>query len=193
MAASSTCRNPRSARSRESAFTLIELLSVMIIIAVLIAIAVPTFLSQKSAATKTQLTMQIKLMQNALEACSAAKNLDGSYMGCAEHDYLWEFEPSVKDIPKCCPTPARIPGAFDINGISATNQIIWVPGRTEPVAGYEIDTWMHDGGTMIWFQLAHWPDGSVTRHCGEGNRPSSFAKDKPPGVKYSRVCKTGTW
>jgi len=164
----------------------------MIIIAILMAVAIPTFLSQKSTARKTQLLTNIRMIQDALESCSAAGS-DGLYTGCAEHDYLWAYDKSLKDLPICCPTSDRIAGAFDINGIDDDDTIVWVPSRTQQLQGYEIDTWMNDGDKKIWFQLAHWPDGTISKRCGEGDRPSSFDKAQLGGVPGSRICPKGSW
>ena len=62
----------RERSEAESGFTLIELLVVMIIISILMAVAVPTFLSQKNNALKTQATSNIKQVITALESCAAA-------------------------------------------------------------------------------------------------------------------------
>jgi prepilin-type N-terminal cleavage/methylation domain-containing protein len=179
-------------RSRtESAFTLIELLVVMIIISILMAIAVPTFLSQKSTARRTQLLENLHNIQVAIESC-ASGNTDGSYAGCTEHTFVQAYEASLKDLPICCPNGTRVAGEFDINGVEADDSIVWVPTPTQAVQGYEIDTWMKDGDKDIWFQVAHWADGTVTKKCGLGKRPT-FTKAAEAGVPGSRACPTGSW
>ena len=62
----------------EGGFTLIELLVVMIIIAILMAVAVPTFLKQKQNAVRSQATSNVKQIVNAIESC-AVDNITGAY------------------------------------------------------------------------------------------------------------------
>lgn len=184
--------HPRRRVSRpERGFTLIELLVVMIIIAILMAVAVPTFLAQKSTARKTQLLGNIHNIQQAIESC-ATNNTDGSYAGCTEHVYIQNYEKSLKDLPICCPDATRQAGEFDLNGVDTDDAIVWVATPTQKLHGYEIDTWMQDGDHEIWFQVAHWSDGTITRKCGEGKRPT-FRKTPEPGVPGSRACPTGNW
>jgi len=185
-----TSAAPRSA-SRQGGFTLIELLVVMIIIAILMAVAVPTFLAEKSRARKTQIIQNFHNIELAIQACSL-QNTDGSYAGCADWIPIWKYEPTLGNLPICCATPEVPANAYDINAIDGSNTIIWWPDETTPYSGFETDTWMQDGGKKIWFQFAHWPDGTITRKCGEGNRPT-FTKTAEPGVPGSRVCRTGKW
>ncbi|MCZ4495566.1 MAG: hypothetical protein JWM25_149 [Thermoleophilia bacterium] len=180
---------PGSRARRERGFTLIELLVVMIIISILMAIAVPTFLSQKSNARRSQALSNVHMIQQAIEACSASRS-EGTYTGCTEHSPLYVFEPSLKHLPKCC--SSKIEGEFDINGITAAGGRFGSPGPTDEVHGYEIFTWFNDGDTPVWFQLVHWDDGTVTKNCGAGMRPT-WSKSKGVGVPGSRVCTTGTW
>lgn len=181
----------RRSTPAERGFTLIELLVVMIIIAILMAIAVPTFLAQKSTARKTQLLENIHNIQQAIESC-AASNTDGSYAGCTEHVYIQKYEKSLADLPICCPDANRQAGEFDLNGVADGDEIVWVATPTQQLYGYEIDTWMQDGDHDIWFQVAHWTDGTITRKCGEGKRPT-FRTTPEPGVPGSRACPTGKW
>lgn len=86
-------------RSREEGFTLIELLVVMIIISILMAIAIPTFLGQKENAKATSAKANIKSVQDAIEACAAA-DPSGSYQGgtppCWQLASVTALEPGLK-------------------------------------------------------------------------------------------------
>src|SRR5713226_1416786 len=76
----------RQRSSDEGGFTLIELLVVMLIIGILAAIAIPSFLNQKSKATDTQAKAMARTAQTALETYdtdNASYNCAGATGGCA--------------------------------------------------------------------------------------------------------------
>ncbi len=89
----------------ERGFTLIELLVVMIIIAILMAVAVPTFLRQKQSAIGTKAKANIKTIVTAVESC-AASNIDGKYHSsstagaadCTDTENLKAQEPAVGEL-----------------------------------------------------------------------------------------------
>lgn len=178
----------------ERAFTLIELLVVMIIIAILMAIAVPTFLSQKSAASKTKALVNIKHVADAIEACAAAG--DGSYDNCLNHLVLVDFEPSLKPILDVWSGGPRTPGEFDVDAIDG-GLIHKAMQAGVTYQGYIVSTWIKDGSESVWFSLAHSDDGSVSKWCGRGNTSAAAPAGAAPAVGApvpgSRVCTTGTW
>ena len=82
-------------RSRdEGGFTLIELLVVILIIGILAAIAIPSFIGQKSKANDASAKTQARTLQTAMEA--AATDTDGSYEGLTL-ERLEQVEPTLKD------------------------------------------------------------------------------------------------
>jgi type IV pilus assembly protein PilA len=83
----------RQRSSDEGGFTLIELLVVILIIGILAAIAIPSFLSQKSKATDAQAKELARTAETTMETCATDNN--GSYAECTKAK-LEEYEPSLK-------------------------------------------------------------------------------------------------
>ena len=84
----------RQRSSEEGGFTLIELLVVILIIGILAAIAIPSFIGQKSKANDASAKTQARTLQTAME--TAATDANGSYAG-GTIARLEEIEPTLKD------------------------------------------------------------------------------------------------
>ena len=84
----------RQHRDSEGGFTLIELLVVILILGILTAIALPTFLGQRGKASDASAKTQVRTAQTAME--TYATDHGGSYAG-ATLAALQEYEPALKD------------------------------------------------------------------------------------------------
>jgi type IV pilus assembly protein PilA len=135
-------RNLRERAQDEKGFTLIELLVVILIIGILAAIAIPSFLNQRSKGNDAEAKSAAVTAAEAFETCATDNN--GSYSNCTESALL-AIEPTLNDV--------------------SSRLVVTSPASNQ----YTVTVTSNRDNNAATFVLTRAANGTTTRSCATGS------------------------
>jgi type IV pilus assembly protein PilA len=135
-------RNLRERAQDEKGFTLIELLVVILIIGILAAIAIPSFLNQRSKGNDAEAKSAAVTAAEAMETCATDNN--GSYSNCTESSLL-AIEPTLNDV--------------------SSRLVVTAPAANQ----YTVTVTSNRDNNAATFVLTRAANGTTTRSCATGS------------------------
>jgi type IV pilus assembly protein PilA len=105
-------RNLRERAQAEQGFTLIELLVVILIIGILAAIAIPSFINQRSKGNDAEAKSSAVTAAEAMETCATDNN--GTYAATCTAAELKNIEPTLNNAQNLAATPDTPSGGYTI-------------------------------------------------------------------------------
>ena len=130
--------------SEDRGFTLIELLVVILIIGILAAIAIPSFINQKGKASDAAAKELAHTAQVAMETCGTDNN--GSYANCGSLSVLNSYEATIQT--------------------ASGNGNAWLSAATGTSSGYTVTT---TSTTLDTYSITRSATGAITRSCTDAN------------------------
>jgi type II secretion system protein G len=128
---------------RESGFTLVELLVVMLILGLLAAIAIPSFFNQRDKARDAEAKSAVRTAQTAME--TYATDNAGSYAG-ATPSALIAIEQTLNDVGSRLTIPAVAADSYTVQVASTNTPNVFRIARTSTgVTTQECDSDGNDG------------------------------------------------